>query len=33
MIVKHDWLLENLSNPNLDTFELSTLGELNTDNT
>ena len=33
MAIKHDWLLENLSNPDLDTFELSTLGELNTDNT
>jgi hypothetical protein len=32
-MAKRDWLLENLNNPNLDVFELTQLGELNTDNT
>ena len=30
---ERDWLLENLYNPHLDTYELSTMGELNTSNT
>ena len=34
MIMKErDWLLENLYNPHLDVYELTTMGELNTSNT
>lgn len=32
-MIQHDWLLENLANPDLDIFELTSLGELSTDNT
>lgn len=30
---ERDWLLENLYNPHLDVYELTTMGELNTSNT
>lgn len=32
-MVTHDWILETLENPNLDIFELTTLGDLDTENT
>lgn len=32
-MIKHDWLIESIYNPNLDIYELTTLGELDTSNT
>lgn len=33
MEIKHDWLLENIANPDLDTFDLVSLGEIDSANT
>jgi hypothetical protein len=33
MALQNDWIVASLSNPTLDTFELSTLGDLDTKNT
>jgi hypothetical protein len=33
MAQKNDWIVANINNPNLDTYDLITLGDMNTKNT
>ena len=33
MAITNDWLVANVNNPNLDVYDLTTLGDMNTDNT
>lgn len=33
MAITNDWLVANVNNPNLDVYDLTTLGDINTDNT
>jgi hypothetical protein len=33
MAITNDWIVANINNPNLDVYDLTTLGDMNTDNT